>query len=138
MQDQSSSASQVLLDFLKILAIPLAGGVGYLVSWFRNRGKAKPERSILEATAVKTLAEAKKLDGETLDLAYDRIDELLIINYRLREDLLELKKQIDMGEIRDSFNEKQRKRMKALLDVHGIKYSEFDEPKKDSTRARGE
>lgn len=138
MQDQSSSASQVLLDFLKILAIPIAGGIGYLVSWFRNRGKRKPELSILEATAQKTRAEARKIDGETIDRAHDRIDELVIINYQLREDLLELKKQVDMSDIRDSFNEKQRKKMKALLDVHGIKYSEFDDPKQDSPRAKGE
>lgn len=134
MQEHSPSASQVLVDFLKVLAIPIAGGIGYLVSWFRNRGKRKPELSILEATAEKTRAETRKLDGETIDRAHDRIDELLIINYQLREDCLALQKQVDMGDIRDSFNEKQRKKMKALLDVHGIKYSEFDDPdcKQDS------
>lgn len=137
MQDQSSSASQVLLDFLKVLAIPIAGGIGYLFSWIRNRGREKPELSILEATAEKTRAETRKLDGETIDRAHDRIDELLIINYQLREDLLKLKKQVDMADIRDSFNEKQRKRMKALLDVHGVRYSEFDEPKQDSPKCEG-
>lgn len=128
MQEHSPSASQVLVDFLKVLAIPIAGGIGYLVSWFRSRGKRKPELSILEATAEKTRAEARKLDGEIIDGAYDRIDELQIINYQLRKDCLALQKQVDMADIRDGFNEKQRKKMKALLDVHGIKYGEFDDP----------
>lgn len=129
MQEHSSSASQVVLDFLKILAIPIAGGIGYLFSWFRNRGRHKPELSILEATAVKTRAEARKLDAETIDLAHDRIDELLVINYKLREECFDLQKQVDMAKIRDGFNDGQRRKMKALLDVHGIKYSEFDDPK---------
>ena len=129
MQGQSSSASQVLLDFLKVLAIPIAGGIGALVARFFEWGKRKPEVSILEANAAKTEAEARKLDGETVDRAYDRIDELVIVNFQLRQDCLELQKKVDMAEIRDRFNDEQRRKMKALLDVHEIKYSEFDEPK---------
>lgn len=129
MQEHSPSASQVLLDALKVLAVPLAAALGYLGSWIQNRKKLKPELSILEASAEKTRAEAKKLDGETLDLAYDRIDDLLDINYELRRENLALQKQVDMAEVRDDFNDKQRRKMKALLDIHGIKYSEFDEPK---------
>src|SRR5688500_9294318 len=124
MQDHSTSASQVLLDFLKVLAIPIATGAGYLLSWLQNRKKLKPELSILGANAGKTEAETRKLDGETIDRAYDRIDELVDVNYQLRQDCLALQKKVDMGDIRDRFNEEQRKKLKALLDVHGIKYSE--------------
>lgn len=129
MQEHSSSASQVFVDVLKVLAVPLAAALGYLGSWFQNRKKLKPELSILEASAAKTEAEARKLDGETVDRAYDRIDELVIVNFQLRQDCLDLQKKVDMADIRDKFNEEQRRKMKALLDVHGIKYSEFDEPK---------
>lgn len=129
MQEQSTSTSQLLLDFLKILAIPLAGAIGYLGSWLQNRKKIKPEILILEANAEKTRAETRRLDGETIDLAHDRIDELVVVNFQLRQDCLALQRKVDMAEIRDSFNDKQRKKMKALLDLHGIKYSEFDEPK---------
>lgn len=129
MQEHSSSASQVFVDVLKVLAVPLAAALGYLGSWFQNRKKLKPELSILEANAAKTEAEARKLDGETVDRAYDRIDELVVVNFQLRQDCLALQRKVDMGEIRDRFNEEQRRKMKALLDVHGIKYNEFDEPK---------
>jgi len=128
MQEHSTSASQVLLDFLKILAIPIAGALGYLGSWLQNRKKLNPEIKILDANAAKTEAEARKLDGETVDRAYDRIDELVVVNFQLRQDCLALQRKVDMSEIRDRFNEEQRRKMKALLDIHGIKYNEFDGP----------
>src|SRR5688572_21098043 len=126
MQETSSNA---LLDLLKSLQVPIGAVVGALVHWLISRWKRKPELSILEANAEKTRAEAKKLDGETLDLAYDRIDELVIVNYQLRKENLALQRDVDLAAIRDRFNEEQRRKMKALLDVHDIKYSEFDEPK---------
>jgi hypothetical protein len=128
MQEHSSSTSQVLLDLLKVLAIPVAGVLGYLGSWFQNRKKLKPELAILDANAAKTRAEANKISGEALDLAYERIDELVVVNFQLRQDCLNLQRKADMADIRDKFNDGQRRKMKALLDVHGIKYSEFDEP----------
>lgn len=140
MQEQSSSASQVLLDFLKVLAIPIAGGIGYLVSWFRNRGREKPERSILEATAEKTRAEARKLDGEIIDGAYDRIDELLIINYQLRQDCLALQKKVDMAELREQMYDESRRKTKARLVLQETNGSEQEDPEsqQDSPHAKGE
>lgn len=129
MSENVPSTSQVLLDFLKILAVPLAAVGGYLGSWFQNRKKLRPELAILDANARKTRAEAKKIDGEALDQAWERIDELAAVNFQLRKDCLELQKKVDLADLRDNFNAEQRKRMKALLDIHSIKYSEFDEPK---------
>lgn len=126
MQETSSHA---LLDLLKNLQAPIGAVLGALAHWLFNRWKQKPETSILEATAEKTRAEARKLDGETINLAHDRIDELVVVNFQLRQDCLALQKKVDMAEIRDRFNDQQKRKMKALLDIHGIKYSEFDEPK---------
>lgn len=119
MQDTSSHA---LIDLLKVLAVPLAAGIGALGQWLFNRQKRQLEASVNEATAVKTRAEARKLDGETLNMAWDRIDELTAINSELRT-------KVDLCEIRSRHHETQQKKMKALLDLHGIKYSEFDEPR---------
>lgn len=126
MQETSSHA---LLDLLKNLQAPIGAVLGVLGHWLFNRWKQKPELSILEANAEKTRAEARKLDGETINLAHDRIDELVMVNFQLRQDCLALQKRVDLADLRDNFNAEQRKRMKALLDIHGIKYSEFDEPK---------
>lgn len=126
MQEASPNA---LLDLLKNLQAPIGAVLGALAHWIFNRWKQRPETSILEATAEKTRAEARRLDSETINSAHDRIDELVAVNYQLRKDCLAMQKKIDMADIRDKFNDEQRRKMKALLDVHGIKYSEFDEPK---------
>lgn len=128
MQEQSTSTSQLLLDFLKILAIPLAGAIGYLGSWLQNRKKLSSEISFNEANAEKTRAEARKIDGETIDRAHDRIDELVLVNYRLRQDCLELQKKLDMAELRERVYDEGRRKTKALLDLQETSDSELDGP----------
>jgi len=127
MSETPPANPHAVLDFLYALAIPLAGGLGALFQWLLNRKKIKPEVSILEASAEKTRAEARKLDGETINLAWDRIDELIEINFELR-------KQLDLCEIRGRHHENQEKRMLAIMELHNIKYREFDEPKSEDPR----
>ena len=122
MQENPTASSHVVLETLQTLATPVALLVGVIIGWFIKLKKVRPEVSVLEASAEKTRAEARKLDGETINLAWERIEELIEINSQLRM-------QSDLCEIRIKHHENQEKRMKALLDLHQIKYSEFDEPK---------
>ena len=122
MQEIPSPTPPALFNALYVLAIAVAGVLGSLITSFINRKKVRPEISVLEAGAEKARAEARKLDGETINLFCNRIDELVEIN-------LELRKKIDLCEIRSRHHEAQERRMKALLMLHGIKYSEFDLPK---------
>jgi hypothetical protein len=122
MQEIPSATPTALLNALYVIAIGVAGVIGSLVTWFINRKKVRPEISALEAGAEKTRAEARKLDGETVDLFCDRIDELVQIN-------LELRRQCELCEIRSRHHEGQQRRMLALMELHGIKYSELDNPK---------
>jgi hypothetical protein len=124
MQETPTASSRALIDVLYLLAIGVAGGIGSLITWFLNRQKVKPEILILEASAEKTRAEARRLDGETVNLAWDRIDELTEINFELR-------KQLDLCEIRGRHHEAQERRMLAIMELHGIKYSELDKPRED-------
>lgn len=128
MQEHPTSASQILLDFLKILAIPLAGAIGYLGSWLQNRKKLSSEILFTEANAEKTRAEARKLDGETIDRAYDRIDELVAVNSQLRKDCLELQKKLDLAELREMVYDENRRHTKARLDLQETSDCELDEP----------
>jgi hypothetical protein len=121
MQDNPTASSHVL-ETLRSLATPIALIVGVVLGQFVKLLKVKPEVSILQASAEKTRAEARKLDGETINLAWERIDELTEINSELR-------KQLDLCEIRGRHHENQEAKMLALLKLHGVKYSEFDEPK---------
>lgn len=122
MQENPSASSHAILEALKILAIPLAGVLGALIAKLFEWNRRKPEISVIQASAEKTRAEARKLDAETVDLFCDRIDELVEINSELR-------KQLDLCEIRGRHHDNQQKRMLALMELHGIKYSEFDTPK---------
>lgn len=110
MQDTSSHA---LLDLLKNLQAPIGAVLGALAHWLFNRWKQKPETSILEARAEKTRAEARRLDGETINLAHDRIDELVIVNFQLRQDCLELQRKLDVAELRERVYDEDRRRAKA-------------------------
>jgi hypothetical protein len=117
MQEHPTSTSQALLEVLKVLSVPLAAAGGYLGSWLQNRRKLRPELKILDANAAKTEAEARKLDGETVDRAYDRIDELVKVNYQLRQDCLALQNKLDIAEMREKLYDEGRRNAKALLDL---------------------
>jgi hypothetical protein len=122
MDSNPQASPSALLDLLKTIAIPLATVVGTVIGWFLNGKKRRQEGTLNEAGVEKTRAEAQHLKGDTLDQAWDRITELIAVNSKLTREL-------DLCEIRGRFSEQQQKKMKALLDIHGIKYSEFDEPK---------
>lgn len=123
MQDQPTALPQWLLTVLQNLVVFGAGGlIVRLITLWLNRKKPKVEVLALEASAQKTRAEARKLDGESLNLAWERIDELILENFDLR-------KQLDLCEIRSRHHEIQERRMLALMELHGIKYKEFDGPK---------
>jgi len=132
MQEHPTSTSQVLLDLAKVLAVPIAGALGYLGSWLQNRKRLSPELKVLDANAAKTEAEARKLDGETVDRAYDRIDELVKVNYQLRQDCLTLQNKLDIAEMREKLYDEGRRNAKALLDLQETRESEVPEPSKES------
>lgn len=126
------------------IAMLLSGGAGGgLLLHFLNRRRQNLES---EANAAKAKAEARKLDSETIDRAYDRIEELHGIIDELRaqqeKDRLEMlrlsqveyvssqqRSQLERQMIELDLADKQIKRMKGILDARGIKLSDFDEPK---------
>lgn len=125
----SEPSSHALLDLLKSLQVPIGAFLGALGHWLFNRWKQKPEASVLEATAERTRAEARKLDGETIDRAHDRIDELVIVNYQLRKDCLELQRKLDMAELREGLYDQSRRETKAktILGLNESLDSEVDQ-----------
>lgn len=115
-QSPSPSALSTLQYVFGALAVFLSGTLGALITWFLQRPKIKPEVDLLQAQADKTRAEMRSLDGQTLDRAYDRIDELHEICERLRTDLARLRGVEEENNILTGWN----KRMKALLTLKGI------------------
>lgn len=134
------SVGQVVYTIIVLLSGGTAGGV---LLHLLNRRWLGIES---EARAAKTKAEARHLDSETIDKAYERIDELHAIIDELRaereKDRLELlrmsrleyeseqqRRQLSQQDLELESYENQMKRMKAILDLKGIKISDFDEPK---------
>lgn len=143
MQDTNAiphSLGQVVYTIIVLLSGGTAGGV---LLHLLNRRWLGIES---EARAAKTKAEARHLDSETIDRAYERIDELHAIIDELRgqqeRDRLELlrmshleyiseqqKRQLELQEIDLKLANEQMKRLKGFIDSKGLKPSELDEPK---------
>ena len=90
------------------------------------RRKVKPEIRILEASAEKTWAEARHLNGETLGDAYDRIEELYIIADSQRTQISRLQLDNDKKAMELQFQESELKWLKGVMDVAQVRLSDYD------------
>lgn len=125
------------------VAMLLSGSAGTgILLHLLNRRRVNSES---EANAVKAKAEARHLESEIIDRAYDRIDDLHAIIDELRaqqdKDRLELlrmsrlefefqeqRRQLAQQMIELQLQDKQIKKMKGLIDAKGLKLSDLDEP----------
>lgn len=125
MQNSPSSfgLEQVLIEIARFVG---PGGLGGFLTWLVMRKKVKPEIRVIEATAEKTLAEARKLDGETLADAYDRIQELYIIADQQRVQVSRLQLKCDKQDMELEFQESEIKWLKGVLDAAQVKLSDYD------------
>lgn len=125
MQTPNSSSSgieQTILELAKHLA---SGLFGSFVTWLSLRKKLKPEIQQIEAQTVKTYAEARHLNGETLGNAYERIEELYIIADSQRTQIRRLQRALDKALSNESFLEEELKWMKAVIDAAGVKVENY-------------
>lgn len=126
MQNSSSSLAgleQTAIDLAKLIA---SGIVGAFLWWLKDRKKLKPEIQVIEATAAKTYAEARHLNGETLKDAYDRIEELYIIADSQRTQISRLQLANDKQAIELQFQEAEMKWLRGVLDAAEVKLSDYD------------
>lgn len=127
MQIQPSSSSGAIEQTILELARVLAGGlIGSILTWLNLRKKLKPEIQVIEATAAKTYAEARHLNGETLKDAYDRIEELFIIADSQRTQISRLQLDNDKQAMELQFQEHEIKWLKGVLDAAEVKLSDYD------------
>jgi hypothetical protein len=125
MQNSPSSfgLEQVLIEIARFVG---PGGLGGFLTWLIMRKKVKPEIRVIEATAEKTLAEARKIDGETLGDAYDRIKELHVIGDQQRVQISRLQLMCDKQNMELEFQESELKWLKGVLDAAQVKLSDYD------------
>ena len=136
MQDNifaSLSWKQALLSIFTMFG---GGAAVKLYSVYLNRHKPAAEVHATEAGADKTRAEARKLNAEAdvqfnsiVERLHIRIDEMAKAIDEIRAERDECKLQYELQCIELKLRDGQGKRMKAILDVRGIKLSDFDEPR---------
>lgn len=144
MQEASPIPHSLVGQIIYAVTLLLSGTtVGGLIIHLLNRRRLNTES---EAQAAKAKAEARKLDSETINQAYDRIEELHEIIDQLRAkqetDRLEILRlsqveyisaqqhsQLEQQRIELGLADQQIKKMKGFLDAKGLKLSDLDEPR---------
>jgi hypothetical protein len=119
-----------------IVASFIGGGGAYkLINIWLNWKKPEAEIHVTEAQAVKTRAEARKIDADAdlqvntiIERLHVRIDQMQEGVDEIRGERDELKMRCDMQDIELNLRDRQMKKMKGILDARGIKLSDFDQP----------
>jgi hypothetical protein len=128
---QSPSHSWSDLTYLIVGA--LVGLIPQLISTYRNRKKSDLDNTETEARTEKTLAEARSLrmhdDLATGEGVGKMLDTLIQAGDKIRELQMNI---VDMqrNEVDLALAQNDVRKMKALLDLYNISYSEADKPKK--------
>lgn len=120
-----------------ILASFLGGGTAAkLISLWLNRRKPNAEIHETEARAGKTRAEARKINAEAdvefngiIERLHARIDQMQAGVDVIRDERDEFKMRYELQQIELRLRDDQIKKIMGVLDVRGIRLSDFDEPK---------
>lgn len=118
----SSSYEQTILELAKFVA---SGVVGSVLTYLNLRKKLKPEIQVIEATAAKTYAEARHLNGETLGNAYERIEELFVIVSSQRTQLGRLQVSLDKAVMNEEFLEEEVKWLNSVIHAAGVDLKKY-------------
>lgn len=135
---QPPTSSSVLNYAIYAVAVILSGtGIGSIIKLLVDWRKPKAEVESIHATAEKTRAEARQLDGSTIDRAYERINDLYKVIDALNDELnaerartihyedlvyqvQSLESQMKEKRAEVLLYEEQQKRLKGILDSHGL------------------
>lgn len=139
MQDNVHPSLSWMQIAFGIIASFIGGGGAYkLFNIWLNRKKPASEIVVNEAQAVKTRAEARKIGADAdvqfnqiIENLHKRIENMQMSVEKIRSERDQYKLRCDLQEIELFMSANDIKRMKGILDAHGIKLSKFDEPKGD-------
>lgn len=120
---------------LQMLAGVGAGvGVGgliiKLILLWQNRRKPAVEVQKVEAEATEITIRSHSTAGDAMMRMMDRLEVALDTTDRLRAQRDDLQDKADRLEMEVESYERQMKKMKAIMDLKGIKLSDFDEPRR--------
>lgn len=126
--EEAKTIPHWLYQVLGAIAAFLGGGGLYkLITIYLNRKRPQAEVHVTEAKATEITIRSHSLAGDAVIRMIERLEEMQQRFDEIRCERDELKMRLDTQEIDLRLTEMQKKKMKALLDYHEIKYSEFDE-----------
>lgn len=131
----SSSPGAVEQTILELAKVVASGLIGSFLTYLNLRKKIKPEIQVIEATAAKTYAEARHLNGETLKDAYDRIEELYVIADSQRTQIARLQRECDRKGMNEEFLEEELKWLNAVMKVANVKLENYGHMRQRRERA---
>lgn len=142
MQDNPQAMPHWVFQVLQWLAAFGAGGlIVKLIILYQNRNKPAAEVHKTSAEANEISVRSSTNASDAVIRMIDKLDDTLLTIDRVRTERDDLRRQCDelmrdhdLCEIRSRHHEAQERRMMAIMEIHGIRYSEGDElPKpKDS------
>jgi hypothetical protein len=131
-----TSPNWIQIAFGLLAAFLGGGGAFKLLTFWLQRKKLPTEIHESIARTVKTTAEARRINvGADVELnaiierLHSRIDQMQLGIDAIRGERDELSRHSDKQEMELESYERQMRRMKAIMDLKGIRISDFDEPR---------
>lgn len=130
MQDQPNALPHWLFTVLQTLGLLGLGGAAVkVVELYQNRKRPTVEVAKVEAETAEIVVRSQVAASDALDRIVQRLEAALATTDRLRSERDDLREQTDLQKMELESYERQMKRMKAIMDLKGLKLSDFDEPK---------
>lgn len=130
MQEHSTALPHWFFTVLYLLASFVGGGsIVRLITLYQNRRRPRVEVAKVEAETAEIVVRSQVAASGALDRIVARLEAALATTDRLRSERDDLREQNDKQAVELESYERQMKRMKAIMDIRGLKLSDFDEPK---------
>lgn len=130
MQEQTTAFPHWLFTILYGLATFVGGGsIVRLVMLYQNRKKPVVEVQKVEAETTEITIRSHAAAGDSMIRMMNRLDSALNTIDRIRGERDDLRELTDKQQMELESYERQMKRMKAMMDLKGVKMSDFDDPK---------
>ena len=128
MQDYSvNSPSWIYLVYWLIASFLTGGGIVAFINTWLNRKKPQADLEKTQAEVRRINVHADMEISQSVIRVTARLEEMQLRVDEILDERDKFKRSSDKKEIELQFADHQLRKMKALLDIHGIKYHEFDE-----------
>lgn len=130
MQQDTTAIPHWLFTIAYGLATFVGGGTAVkLILLYQNRKKPIVEVRKVEAETTEITIRSHAVAGDSMIRMMNRLDEALDTIDRIRAERDDLREKSDKQEIEIESYDRQMRRMSALMELKGIKMSDYDTPK---------